>query len=211
MVWGPALSSACEMQKETLSLPLCHVLSCLCFSLPPGPCSLGPGKPVIVLADTTVTVIKCDICIDSTLKPCFNALFHTISVTLREAENKIIMTKLRFRKCKWPEIWQRADPGLKSRLSEAQSGATPPWQGRTCRDCSVLSHLRDGRYFYGCFPDDPRSGSLPSGSPWLLSSYLTWVMPTSYPTTFMHFHPCAWVCLFGALVCQSWATLLPQF
>lgn len=100
-------------------------------------------------------MIKCDICIDSTLKPCFNALFHTISVTLREAENNIIMTKLRFRKCKWPEIWQRADPGLKSRLSEAQSGAIPPWRGRTCRDRSVLSHLRDGR-FLCLFPWWPR-------------------------------------------------------
>ena len=94
-------------------------------------------------------MIKCDICIDSALKPCFNALFHTISVTLREAENNIIMTKLRFRKCKWPEIWQKADPGLKSRLSEAQSGAMPPWRGRACRDRSVLSHLA-AKSFQSC-------------------------------------------------------------
>ena len=156
-------------------------------------------------------MIKCDICIDSTLKPCFNALFHTISVTLREAENNIIMTKLWFRKCKWPEIWQRADPGLRSRLSETQSGAIPPWWGRTCRDGSVLSHLRDGSYFYACSLDDPKSGSLASGYPWLHLSYLTWVTPTSYPTTFMNFLLCELVCLFGTLICQSWATLLPQF
>lgn len=67
------------------------------------------------------------------------------------------------------------------------SGALPPWQGGAHRDCSVSSYLWLGKYLCVHSPDDSGSGSLVSGRPQLLASYLTWVLVTSYPTTLMYF------------------------